>query len=48
MQLRPVRAVFNGAICDTEPLADLIETYTPDTFLEQVAARHAVGGGCLS
>lgn len=44
MQLRPMQAVFNGALYDTSPLAELITYYMPDTFLGQIAARHASGG----
>lgn len=44
MRLRPMQAVFDGAIYDTGPLAGLIEDFTPDAFLVQVAARHAAGG----
>lgn len=44
MKLRPMQAMFNGSIYDTEPLADLIAEFTPDAFLEQVAARHSAGG----
>tara|TARA_R110002072_G_scaffold17228_2_gene65840 strand:+ start:446 stop:1564 length:1119 start_codon:yes stop_codon:yes gene_type:complete len=44
MKLRPFQAVSRGAIYDTEPLADLIKSFTPNAFLDLVAARHAQGG----
>lgn len=44
MQLRPMQAVFNGSFYDTAPLAELIANFMPDTFLDQIAARHAAGG----
>lgn len=43
MRLRLLQAVAQGAIYDTEPLAELIEGFTPDAFLDQVADRHAAG-----
>lgn len=47
MRLRPMNAVFDGALYDTEPLADLIKDFTPVSFLKEVAARHAAGGRLL-
>lgn len=44
MRLRPMQALTRGSIYDTEPLSELIEDFTPDAFLEQVANRHAAGG----
>lgn len=47
MRLRPIQAISNGAIYDTEPLAELIEDYTPDAFIDQIAARHLAGARLL-
>jgi predicted acylesterase/phospholipase RssA len=44
MRFRPLQALSQGAIYNTEPLAELIENFTPDAFLDQVAMRHAAGG----
>ncbi|MCB1406872.1 MAG: patatin-like phospholipase family protein [Rhodobacteraceae bacterium] len=44
MRLRPFQAVYSESIYDTEPLADLIETYTPPELLDDIAARHGAGG----
>jgi predicted acylesterase/phospholipase RssA len=47
MRLRPIQAIFSGSLYDTAPLADLIEYYMPDAFLDKIAARHAAGGRLL-
>jgi predicted acylesterase/phospholipase RssA len=44
MRLRPLQAVFGDSLYDTTPLAKLIEDFTPDAVLEEIANRHAAGG----
>lgn len=47
MRLSLVSAAMSDALYDTEPLAKLINDYTPDPFLQAVAARHATGARLL-
>ena len=44
MNFRWLSAAFADGIYDTEPLAQLIETYTPVPLLEAVARKHDAGG----
>lgn len=44
MRLSAIEMVRGGALYNTKPLADLIETYTPDSFLVALAKRHDAGG----
>jgi predicted acylesterase/phospholipase RssA len=43
MRIRPFKAVFSNALFDTAPLASLIKTHTPPSFLQAIAKRHAEG-----
>ncbi len=44
MRFRWLSAATSDGIYDTTPLAELIALYTPDSFLEAVAAKHDAGG----
>jgi hypothetical protein len=44
MRFRGLAAATGDSLYDTTPLAELIETYTPDAFLRVVAAKHDAGG----
>ncbi|WP_089278224.1 patatin-like phospholipase family protein [Antarctobacter heliothermus] len=43
MKLQPLKVPFSDALYDTTPLARLIEAFTPPTFLQAIADRHATG-----
>jgi predicted acylesterase/phospholipase RssA len=43
MRIRPFNALFSNALFDTTPLVSLIKKYTPPSFLQAIAQRHAAG-----